>query len=72
MNQNKHEIHDILLGKISRLCSKSYNIPIVYLLCKRMKCGLWMIATYAIANYGTSSITFEVTSVASNLAHGRV
>ena len=31
----------------------SHNIHIVYLLCKHMKCGLWVVAIHAVANYGS-------------------
>jgi len=40
------------MGKISRLCSMSHNIHKVYSLCKHMKCGLWVLAIHAVANYG--------------------
>jgi len=52
MNQKKLEIHGILLRKISKLCSMSHNIHKVYLLYKHMKCGLWVVAIHAVANYG--------------------
>lgn len=52
MNQKKHEIHGILLGKIRRLCSMSHNIHKVYFLCKHMKCVLWVATMHAVANYG--------------------
>jgi hypothetical protein len=52
MKQKKLEIHGILLGKISRLCSMSHKINKVYLLCEHMKYGLRVIAIRAVANYG--------------------
>jgi len=52
MNQKKLKIRDILLGKISRLCSIPHNIHKVCLLCKHMKCGLWVGVIFAVANCG--------------------
>jgi hypothetical protein len=52
MNQKKPEICGILLGKIGILCRMSHNIHKVCLLCKHMKCGLWVEAIFAVANCG--------------------
>ena len=52
MNQKKHEMHGILLEKISRLRSMSQNIQKVYLLSRHMKFGLLVVAVHAVANFG--------------------